>query len=132
MLLEPGCLRILYSSPNVSSTPNRHDAVLIVATFSTGERMPIRRSSAPCWSHLSCLPCVDFSLVIRTLGVNHFRASDNRSAIRPTTLFVPLGHRPLPFAGPIENHVGLARHRTFVAPSHQETLAVRWDVVTPL
>src|SRR5260221_13322042 len=44
-------------------------------------------------------------------------------------LFIPSRHRLLRFAGPIENHVELPRHRTWVALNHQEPFAIRRDIV---
>lgn len=57
------------------------------------------------------------------------RQLPERSFGTQTGLSIPSRRGPIELAGPIENHVKLARHGTFVPPNHQETLAIRREIV---
>src|ERR1019366_8598414 len=53
----------------------------------------------------------------------------SKVAERENGLLIPRRGGPLRFAGPIENHVELVRRRAFIAPDHEEPLAVRRGLV---
>jgi len=47
-------------------------------------------------------------------------------------LFIPRRRELIGFVRPIENHVELMRNGTFIAPDHQEPLAIVRDIVAVL
>src|ERR1017187_6698548 len=48
---------------------------------------------------------------------------------RESGLFIPRRRGPLRFTGPVQNHVELVRRRAFIAPDHEDPLAVRRGLV---
>src|ERR1035438_8060743 len=61
----------------------------------------------------------------------HFALADpiESPAERESGLFIPRRRGPLRFTGPVQNHVELVRRRAFIAPDHEELLAVRRGLV---
>src|ERR1039458_6992081 len=57
----------------------------------------------------------------------HFALADpiESPAARESGLLIPRRRGPLRFTGPVQNHVELVRRRAFIAPDHEEPLAVR-------
>src|SRR5450759_4639212 len=61
----------------------------------------------------------------------HFALADpiESPAERESGLLIPRRRGPLRFTGPVQNHVELVRRRAFIAPDHEEPLAVRRGLV---
>src|ERR1035441_77970 len=60
---------------------------------------------------------------------NKLARKKDSAAERESGLSIPRRRGPLRFTGPVQNHVELVRRRAFIAPDHEEPLAVRRGLV---